>query len=222
MHCPYVKVVGMANDIETMEKLIHDHSYDLIILGLNTGIDFGFKVLKTCINLEKKEVIIINTDKRQTALTYINCDSDGILRSIDSTQIIIAVHKVKEHLFPRKQNLILNSNKKGLTQLGIPSLKEVKIINVNTIIYLKSEGKYTSFCTKTNNKFAISSRNLGAYEKQLSQNNFLRVHNSYLVNMDNALNIQKKDGIYLKMNNNEYIPISKRKKDVLFNYLGIK
>ena len=40
--------------------------------------------------------------------------------------------------------------------------------------------------------------------------------------MDNAINIQKKDGIYIKMNNNENIPVSKRKKEILFNYLGIK
>ncbi len=221
MHCPYVKVIGTASNVLKMQKLINNNNYNLIILGLNTAIDFGFEFLKNSNCLEKKELIIINTNKKETALTYMNCDSSGVLRSIDSTQIIVAIQKVKEHLFPQLQPL-LNKSKTPLTQLGIASLKEVEIIKVNTILYLKSEGKYTSFYTSNNIKIAVSSRNLGEYEKQLINNNFLRIHNSYLVNMDKAINIQKKDGIYLKMDDNEYIPVSKRKKDILFNYLGMK
>jgi two-component system, LytTR family, response regulator len=222
MHCPYVKVIGIANDIIGMQNLIANNNYDLIILGLNTGIDFGFECLKNSTLVEKKELIIINTNKKQNALTYINCESDGVLRSIDSTQIIVAIHKAKEHLFSKSPLLTIKPNNSALTQIGIPSLKEVKIINVKNLLYLKSEGKYTSFCLKNNNEIFVSSRNLGEYEKQLAHNNFLRIHNSYLVNMDNVVNVQKKDGIYLKMNNNEHVPVSKRKKEVLFNYLGIK
>lgn len=222
MHCPYVNIVRVAEDVDATNKLIQECNFDLIIIGLDTGLDFAFKVLKESNNFAQKELIIINTNSQKGTLTYINCDPDGILQSIDSSQMVIAIHQIKQQMFPEEKKLNLNIIPKKITQIGIPSLKEVKIVNINTILYLKSEGKYTLFCTKTNNKFAISSRNLGSYEKLLSLNNFLRVHNSYLVNMDNALNVQKKDGIYLKMENNEFIPVSKRKKEILFSFLGIK
>ncbi|MGY3791661.1 hypothetical protein [Aquimarina sp. 433] len=40
--------------------------------------------------------------------------------------------------------------------------------------------------------------------------------------MDNIVNVQKKDGVYVEMNNRDMIPVAKRKKESLFQFLGIK
>ena len=67
----------------------------------------------------------------------------------------------------------------------------------------------------------MSSKNLGVYEELLLKNNFFRIHHSYIVNVDLAVKIQKKDGTYLEIFNKKYLPISKRRVEGFYKFLGI-
>ncbi len=226
-HCPYVSINGVGNDLTNAKKLIKESPYDLVIIGFRTGMDYGFQLLKnSSFLIDEKELIIINTKNEDTVHTFVNEAIDHIVKPVNSTSVVKAVEKVKKHFYldnsldgvPQDQL----TRQKSLNMIAIPSIDEVRILKTKEVIYLKSEGKYTCFSLSTNNTSTImSSRNLGEYDKLLVHSNFLRIHNSYLVNMDHVIHVQKKGGLYLKMSNMEYIPVSKRKKEILYKYLGI-
>jgi two-component system LytT family response regulator len=104
--------------------------------------------------------------------------------------------------------------------IPVASLNDIAIIPVDTITYLESQGRYTLIYTQ-DGKSVVSSKNLGVYEKLLSQNNFFRIHHSYIVNIDKSVKIQKKDGVYLEIINNKYLPVSKRRVEGFYRCLGI-
>ena len=48
-------------------------------------------------------------------------------------------------------------------------------------------------------------------ENQLKEENFFRIHNSFLVNINYVKNINKRVGYYCEMLNGAFLPIAKRR-----------
>jgi two-component system LytT family response regulator len=70
----------------------------------------------------------------------------------------------------------------GQEKIAIPMASGFDFINLNDILWCKSDGMYTTFYLSNKSK-VISSRNLGMFEDQLTQNNFFRIHHSIMINM---------------------------------------
>jgi two-component system LytT family response regulator len=65
------------------------------------------------------------------------------------------------------------------------------------------------------------SHNLKYYEDIFSgENNFIRVHRSYLVNINFVKRISRNDGATLVMENNTELPIALDKVDSILNYFN--
>ena len=85
---------------------------------------------------------------------------------------------------------------------------EYLIIPVEKIVYCRADGSYSKFMLDDGSEYLIS-KSLGFVERYLKNNNFIRCHNSYLIN---AMKIEKycnklKLATVLGYN----IPVSRRK-----------
>ncbi len=224
--CSTIIIDKIAANPEETKKIINDLFYDILIIGIETGKEYAFEILQnSSFDLNDKELILISTEKERSLQMLTNTATDYIVKPFEPSSILGAIEKAQQNIEASKesQGIIAYQKEKStpLNVIAIPSTNDVKILKVNDILYLRSEGKYTIFHT-AKDKTVMSSTNLGAYEKKLIHNNFFRVHNSYLVNMDNIVNVQKRDGVYIEMNNRDMIPVAKRKKEHLFQFLGIK
>ncbi len=61
----------------------------------------------------------------------------------------------------------------------------------------------------------MRSKHLKEYENLLADQQFMRVHNSYLINLNEVKKYIKSDGGYIIMSNDMNVSISPRKKDDL-------
>jgi two-component system, LytTR family, response regulator len=107
-----------------------------------------------------------------------------------------------------------------LQKLPIPTIEGFHFIDISTIRYLKSDNT-TTFIYVDDEKFPIvSSKNLGKYEQDLTNLYFLRVHQSYIVNLSRLKKYIRGDGTYLLLNCGTSIPVT-RKEELLkfFNLL---
>ena len=68
--------------------------------------------------------------------------------------------------------------------------------------------------SKTTNTLLVS-KHLKEYENLLADHQFMRVHNSYLINLNEVKKYIKSDGGYIIMSNDMNVNISPRKKDDL-------
>lgn len=99
-----------------------------------------------------------------------------------------------------------------LRHVCIPSIKGYKIVSLEQIIYCEAERSYTVFHCK-NNKAITASKPLSEYDYLLSDACFMRVHKSFLINLQHITEYHRGEGGLVIMSNGAAIEVSRRKKD---------
>lgn len=94
-------------------------------------------------------------------------------------------------------------------------------VDVDSIIYLESQGSYTKVYTLF--KTITTSKNIGSMLETLDQYpEFIRVHRSYVINQNHILSLKRGEDSQVNLTNLHIVPISKSEKNHLFIKLGIK
>jgi two-component system LytT family response regulator len=84
-------------------------------------------------------------------------------------------------------------------------------VEISSIIRCEADGNNTWFVLSSGEKIFVT-RTLKQFDQILERHNFIRVHQSHLVNFRYIQEYVKKDGGYIKMKNGDIIPVSVRKK----------
>lgn len=108
-----------------------------------------------------------------------------------------------------------------LERLAIPTLEGFEMINVADILYLEADNSYTSFHFK-NGDSLVSSKGIGYYEEEFEDEPFLRVHQSYIVNLNQVRKYIRADNGYIILSNNKAIRVSKSRKEELLSFFKIR
>ena len=216
--CVNVEVVGIANNVEKAITAIKLKKPDVIFLDIELQTGTGFDVLKQVKHLNFE--VIFTTAFEQYAIKALKFSSlDYLLKPIDIEELQNAVEKAhvkKNQEVYKKQleTLMLNlkQQKSKLNKICLVTSDGFEFIEVNTILYCKAEGSYTAFIIKNSEKLLVS-KNLKEYENLLLEHDFMRIHNSYLINLKEVKKYIKADGGYIIMNNNDTVSISRSKKE---------
>ena len=89
---------------------------------------------------------------------------------------------------------------------------------VESIVSCTADRNYTVIMLKNNQKI-VASRTLKELEEMLEDYAFIRVHHSYLVNLNEVEKYVRGEGGYLLMSNGTNIDISRSRKDFLLKKL---
>lgn len=120
----------------------------------------------------------------------------------------------------RNQNLQLENliqllkNNQQEHRIALPSAQEIKYVNPADIIRCESSNNYTTFYFASGEKLVVS-RPIYFYEELLQDYNFIRCHQSHLVNKKYIISLVKEDGGYLLLKDKTQLPISKQKKEII-------
>ncbi len=102
-----------------------------------------------------------------------------------------------------------------------PNRNGYEFAQVNSILYCSAEGAYTKVIFNDKHSLLIS-RTLGDIEEMLPTEIFIRIHHSTIVNINSVTHYSRTDGGYVVINNNERLMVSKARKEVLLERLGLK
>ena len=222
--CKEIKIMGSAETISDAKKILNELKPDIIFLDMELDGKSSFRILEEINCLQEAEIIIISSHSEYALKAFEYMAVDFILKPLKPESLMLAVKKAKNNIELKMLSSMKNVEQDSnivIKQLAIPSVESVEIIQVNQVLYLESDGRYTLFHLKDNSS-VIASKNLGEYEKLLGNNHFFRIHHSLLVNMDYAVNIHKKDGNYLQLTSQKYLPISKRRVNSLYRFLNLR
>ena len=103
-------------------------------------------------------------------------------------------------------------------KIAIPTMEGLEMIPVDSIINCESDSNYTIFRLKNKQKITAS-RLLKDVEEMLEGHSFVRVHNSYLVNLNEIKRYVKGEGGYLVMSDGSHIDVSRTRKENLLQKL---
>lgn len=149
---------------------------------------------------------------------------DYLLKPIDSEDLTKTIDRVVKN---KKANTLGEEVKKILKsintesyskRLAIPQLGKTIYIEFDDIVFCKSDGNYTEI-NLVNNQKETCSKKIKDVEEQLNDN-FFRVHNSYLVNIIYIKEFVKSEGLYLVLKDGNTIPVSRSKKNKLIQTLN--
>jgi len=218
-----IALVGKARNVAEGIKLIHSTAPDLILADVPLGGETIFDLIK---NLKNKEEynFMITTAHENFALEAISHGViDYILKPITLENLTLAINKFKRRLIAAQEREQLNAfDTSGNRLLGIAAVDKIEVLDIDAIVYIQADGRYTHFHLIDGTK-KTASKNLGEYEKILPIQNFVRVHHSYMVNMNYVKSIQKTDGYFVQLfKSDKVIPIAKRKQEALIKFLKLK
>ncbi|WP_457571639.1 LytR/AlgR family response regulator transcription factor [Desulfovulcanus sp.] len=95
------------------------------------------------------------------------------------------------------------------------------LLDVPEIDFFKATGNQTEIFY--HEKKYLSPLSLGKIEKKLDSKDFIRVHKSFIVNINKIEKLEKDKNKYqILMKNDYYIPISRTKANIVLNLFGLK
>jgi two-component system LytT family response regulator len=168
--------------------------------------------------------IIFATSYDQYAIKAIKFSAlDYLLKPIDEEELQVAVKRTIKNLLPsvpQQLEVLLQKIKSSFvsSKIALPTIEGLQVVPIDTIISCASESNYTIFYLKGKQKIVVS-RTLKEMEELLEEYFFIRVHNSYLINLNEVKKYIRGEGGYLLMSDGSSIDVSRSKKEFLLKKL---
>ncbi len=209
-----LELIGFADNVADAVWQINDLNPEILFLDIHIKNGNGFDVLNNLEDFRGK--VIFTTAHADYAIKAFQYSAlDYILKPISPLQLKHVVEKAKTELnkeFAYRQMLLKLSNSDlevvSNPKIVIKTLKKQYVIPVSEIIRCESEGAYTKFHLKDTE--ILTSKNLKFYNGILEKYQFLRTHQSHLVNKKYVKSLDSNG--FLELLNGEMIPVSARKK----------
>jgi two-component system LytT family response regulator len=221
-YTPEIQIEAEAENIKQAKQLILELKPDLVFLDVEMPFGNAFDLLEELSEIDFQVVFV--TAYSHYALKALNFSASYyLLKPIDIDELVAAVAKVKEHLNDKQHKLhteiLLQNikNENSLQRLVLPMLEGFEVVKTKDIVLCRADGNYTEFYFTDGNK-KIVSRNLKFFESLLQDHGFLRVHKSYLVNLNEVTAYQKGKGGLLVLSNAMEVEVSPNKKQFIMDY----
>jgi len=206
-----VLLESFANAVKALEFL-QNNEVDLMFVDINMPDLSGMEFVKSLTNPPK---VIFTTAYREYAVEGFQVDAaDYLVKPISFAAFSKAVEKTKHRYFSQKEQFA--SIRHDDKFLFIKSEYKIVRINLNDIKYIEGMREYVRI-HQVHEKPIMALLNMGKIIKHLPTKSFMRIHRSYIVNLDKIQTIERNRIIFDK---NVYIPISDQYKDDFQRFLN--
>lgn len=214
-HCPDVEVIAAAHSVVEAAKQLRQHTPDLVFLDILLGDGTGFDLLEIFPNLSSR-IIFVTASDEYALRAFRFAAVDYLLKPVDPVQLRQAVDRAKNQLaHPAESMDLLRETIRRPdalpSRISLNTQERIAVVDIDQIVRCEADGNNTWFVLASGEKIFVT-RTLKQFEQLLAQHQFIRVHQSHLLNLAYIREYVKKDGGYLKMKNGEIVPVSLRKK----------
>lgn len=216
-YCPDVILLDKCNSVKTGLESIKTHNPEIVFLDIEMPYGTGFDLLEQVGEVTFETVFVTAYDNyaiqalNQSAAYY-------ILKPIDIDELVHAVAKIKkerqkEDYIEHARILLDNIRQKpsGSGKIMLPTMEGFEIVAVDDIICCEADDNFTRFHLKDGKQLMIC-RTLKHFEEVLSDNSFIRIHRSHLINTNYVVRYTKGKGGYVTLDNGLELEVSSNKK----------
>ncbi len=214
----YIEILKtFTNPIEAI-RFIADNEVDLIFLDIEMPMLNGVDLVES---LNSKPNIIFTTAFPNYAVEGFNLDAiDYLLKPISYKRFLKAISKISQssnkenNINPSNQiSSFSNENKYIFVKSDYENIK----VNVSEIKYIEGLKDYLRI-NLSNGKYVLTLSNFNNILEKIDNPNFIRIHNSYIINLDFVKSIQKNRVLI----DDKRIPISETYKKEFFDKIKLQ
>ena len=214
-NCPEVEVVAEFNDPQKAAEYIRENPPDILFLDIEMPRLNGFDLLERVRPIAFQ--VVFTTAYNQYALRAIKISAlDYLLKPIDIDELKAAVGKAQQQRSPLWTQFELMERTRSAGEqppktIALSTLEGLNFVEVADIVYCQSEGSYTNLFFLDGQSMLLS-KPIKDVGELLIPAGFLRVHNSYLINLGHIKKYIRGEGGEIIMKNGHTVPVSRSKK----------
>lgn len=208
---PFLNLKGTFDNPLSALEFIQDENIELIFLDIQMPDLIGTEFARLISNGSK---IVFTTAYEKYAIEGIKLRAiDYLLKPFEYSEFYEAALKAQKIIEEENHLKITDSNKE---YLFVKSDYKIKKIKLNDIQYIEGLKDYVKIFLLSDSKPILSISSLKALETKLPETKFMRIHRSFIINLDCLSVIERSRVVFGK----EYIPISDQYKDKFQEYLN--
>lgn len=220
LNCPEVNIIACCQHSDEAKLKIASLHPQLVFLDIAMPEKSGFDLLGELGHISG-EIIFVTAHNNYMLQAFRFSAVDYLLKPVEDELLVEAVQRATRRIAEKSEEMQVGALLHNLAQfasgrkmkLCIPSLRGVKVLEIPDIIYCEANSNYTNFHL-TNGDNICSSKPIFEYESLLEDCNFVRVHKSFLINLEHIKEYIKGEGGSVIMTNNHDIEVSRRKKEI--------
>lgn len=213
-------IVEKCPSVDSGVKAIKTYEPELVFLDIQMPEKNGFELFNyfDVVNFE----VIFTTAYNMFAIKAIKRSAlDYLLKPINNMELSDAIKRFEARnnrsSAQRKLSLLLenlNVNDQNVSKIAFPTLEGFELIHSNQILYCKAESNYCDI-RKIDGLNKMTSKTL-KYVEEILPGNFLRIHKSYVLNLNFVVRYHKANK-EVELTNGEKLPVSFRKEEEFIN-----
>ncbi len=201
-NCKLIESFNKANEVI---RHLKNYRFDLLILEVEMSFINGFELFEAL--SQKPEVIFVSQSRAcaQKAIQYHPIDL--LVKPIESKAFDVAIERAQKIIYPapkvlEKKQLVVTNNFKKV------------VINHSDILWVESVRDYVKIVTETERILILST--LTALASQLESSHFMRIHRSFVVNLEKVTHFNKQS----LMVSDTKLPVGKTRRNNLVNFFN--
>ena len=213
---PEVEIITTYMDPRKALVEMNGMAVDILFLDIDMPWMNGFEFLTKANSNEF--TVIFTTAYNEYAIEAFRANAvDYLLKPVEliplreSIEKAIVMINATDHNQNIEELIIRLSNMRGNGNLSIPTRSGFEFIPINQILYCKSENNYCHIYV-SGEKSRFVSRTLKDIASKLPTDSFIRIHQSYLINIDFVKGYSREDGGQILLTDGTKLPVSKTKK----------
>lgn len=217
-----IRILKTFTNPEDALIFLKTNTPDCLFLDVQMPTMDGFQFLKKLNHHDF--AVIITTAYDEYAIKALKHEAlDYLLKPIDSEDLGDAIRKIIKFnsriLSSNKlERFLINLNQKQNKKITLNTDGKLVFLNVEDILFVESDGNYSTFNLKNNQKLVITKK-LKDVNGLLPESTFFRIHNSYIVNLNKIKEFMKSGG-YVVMESNHKIPVARQRKSAFLEKLS--
>lgn len=223
-HCGDVKILAVCANGEEALAAIARQQPDILFLDIEMPGMNGFELLEK-FSAPQFEIIFTTAYNEYAIKAIKHSALDYLLKPVDKDELIHTVQRAREHkarkVSQRVDSLLelLNLKKKN-NRFAVPTMEGLIMVDAESILYCESDSAYCKIFFAGTGKPLVISKTLKEVEEIVRDNDFFRIHHSYLINMRYFQKYIRGEGGEVVLNNGLHLPVSRTKKQEFLTVLN--
>ena len=216
---PFLANVGSCSSAAEAMELLSAGDVDVMFVDINMPDIDGVQFVRSLVH---PPMVVFTTAYSEYAIDGFRLDAvDYLLKPIAFEDFLKASNKLNRiySMNNSAQPAVEQDEEVCRDCLYVKSDYRMLRVPVDSIIYVESMSEYVRIFVEGNAKPIVSLMSMKKIEEALPKNSFMRVHRSYLVNLDKIKEVAKMRIVY---EGNVYVPIGDMYKENFFEYIDTK